>query len=129
MLGLAGTAELIRVMRANLLDELRQPYVTTARAKGLSPLRVVMKYPVRVAVNPLISSTGFLLPDIVSGTIIISLIFSLPTVGPLLLQSLIAQDMFLAGAIVLMVGALTVVGVLLSDLLLAWVDPRVRLYH
>jgi peptide/nickel transport system permease protein len=129
VLALAGTTELIRVLRANLLDELRQPYVTTARAKGLPTWRVVTKYPMRVAVNPLVSSMGFLLPDIVSGTIIVSLIFSLPTVGPLLLQALLAQDMFLAGAIVLLLGTLTVIGVLLSDLLLAWIDPRVRLYH
>jgi len=129
VLALAGTAELVRVMRANLLDELKQPYLTTARAKGLGQWRAVLKYPVRIAINPLVSSTGFLLPDIVSGTIIVSLIFSLPTIGPLLLQALLAQDMFLAGAIVLMIGTLTVVGVLLSDLLLAWVDPRVRLYR
>src|SRR5439155_1277280 len=101
VLGVAGTAQLIRIMRSNLLDELRKPYVMTARARGLSEYRVVMRYPVRVALNPFVSTIGYLLPYVVSGSIIVSLVLSLPTVGPLLLKALIAQDMFLAGTIVL----------------------------
>ncbi len=127
ILAVAGTAQLIRVLRANLLDELRKPYVITARAKGLSEWRVVMKYPFRVALNPLISTIGYLLPLIVSGSIIVSVVMSLPTVGPLLLKALIAQDMFLAGTIILLIGVMTVVGTFISDLLLAWTDPRIRL--
>jgi peptide/nickel transport system permease protein len=127
VLGLAGTAQLIRVMRANLLDELGKPYVVSARAKGLSERRLVMKYPVRVAMNPFASSIGFLFPQVVSGTIIVSVVLSLPTVGPLLLSSLQAQDMFLAGSIVLLLGVLTIVGTLISDLILMWLDPRIRL--
>ena len=127
ILAIAGTAQLIRVLRANLLDELQKPYVVTARAKGLSEWRVVLKYPFRVAMNPLISTIGYLLPLIVSGSIIVSVVMSLPTVGPLLLKALIAQDMFLAGTIILMIGLMTVVGTFISDLLLAWVDPRIRL--
>jgi peptide/nickel transport system permease protein len=127
ILGLAGTAQLIRIMRANLLDELRRPYVVTARARGLSETRVILKYPVRVALNPFASTIGYLLPYVVSGSIIVSLVLSLPTVGPLLLRALIAQDMFLAGTIVLLLGVMTVVGTFLSDLLLMWIDPRIRL--
>ena len=104
ILGLAGTAQLIRIMRANLLDELRKPYVMTARARGVSERRVILKYPVRVALNPFASTIGYLLPYVVSGSIIVSLVLSLPTVGPLLLQALVAQDMFLAGTIVLLLG-------------------------
>jgi peptide/nickel transport system permease protein len=127
VLGIGGTAQMIRIMRSNLLDELRKPYVMTARARGLSETRVILKYPVRVALNPFISTIGYLLPYIVSGSIIVSLVLSLPTVGPLLLKALIAQDMFLAGTIVLMLGVLTVIGTLISDLLLMWIDPRIRL--
>jgi peptide/nickel transport system permease protein len=127
ILAVAGTAQLIRVLRANLLDELRKPYVVTARAKGLSEWRVIMKYPLRVALNPLISTIGYLLPLIVSGSIIVSVVMSLPTVGPLLLKALLAQDMFLAGTIILMIGIMTVIGTLISDLLLAWIDPRIKL--
>jgi peptide/nickel transport system permease protein len=127
VLGVAGTAQLIRIMRSNLLDELRKPYVMTARARGLPEMRVILRYPVRVALNPFISTIGYLLPYIVSGSIIVSLVLSLPTVGPLLLKALIAQDMFLAGTIVLLLGVMTVIGTLLSDLLLMWVDPRIRL--
>jgi len=127
ILAIAGTAQLIRVLRANLLDELQKPYVVTARAKGLSEWRVVLKYPLRVALNPLISTIGYLLPLIVSGSIIVSVVMSLPTVGPLLLKALIAQDMFLAGTIILLIGLMTVVGTFISDILLAWVDPRIRL--
>jgi peptide/nickel transport system permease protein len=127
ILGLGGTAQLVRILRANLLDELRKPYVITARAKGLPEWRVVLKYPVRVALNPFISTLGYLFPYIVSGSIIVSLVLSLPTVGPLLLKALIAQDMFLAGTIVLLLGVMTVIGTLISDLLLIWIDPRIRM--
>lgn len=126
VLALGGTAQVVRVMRANLLDELRKPYVTSARAKGLSEWRVILNHPVRVALNPFVSTIGYLFPYIVSGSIIVSLVLSLPTVGPLLLKALIAQDMFLAGTIVLLLGAMTVIGTLLSDILLMWIDPRVR---
>jgi peptide/nickel transport system permease protein len=126
ILGLAGTAQLIRIMRANLLDELRKPYVVTARARGVPERRVILKYPVRVALNPFASTVGYLLPYVVSGSIIVSLVLSLPTVGPLLLRALVAQDMFLAGTIILLLGVMTVVGTFLSDLLLLWIDPRIR---
>ncbi len=126
IIGLSGTAELIRVMRANLLDELRKPYVITARAAGMSERSLVLKYPVRVALNPFASTVGYLLPYILSGSVIVSVVLSLPTLGPLLLGSLIAQDMFLAGTIVMMLGSLTVIGTFLSDLLLMWIDPRIR---
>jgi peptide/nickel transport system permease protein len=127
VLGLAGTAQLVRIMRANLLDEVRKPYVVTARAKGLSETRVIMKYPVRAALNPFASTIGYLFPFIVSGSIIVSLVLSLPTVGPLLLKSLLAQDMFLAGTIMLMLGVLTVIGTFISDLLLMGIEPRIRI--
>ena len=127
ILGLAGTAQLIRIMRANLLDELRKPYVMTARARGVSERRVILKYPVRVALNPFASTVGYLLPYVVSGSIIVSLVLSLPTVGPLLLKALVAQDMFLAGTIVLLLGVMTVIGTLVSDVLLVWIDPRIRI--
>jgi peptide/nickel transport system permease protein len=126
ILGLAGTAQLVRIMRANLLDELRKPYVVTARARGLPEWKVILKYPVRVALNPFASTVGYLLPYVVSGSIIVSLVLGLPTVGPLLLKALIAQDMFLAGTIVLLLGLMTVIGTFLSDLLLMWIDPRIR---
>ena len=114
-------------MRANLLDELRRPYVVTARAKGLREIRLVLKYPVRAALNPFASSMAYIFPSLVSGSIIVSLVLGLPTVGPLLLQALLAQDMYLAGAIVLLLGVLTVAGTLVSDLVLMWVEPRLRL--
>ena len=126
ILAVGGTAQVIRVMRANLLDELRKPYVTSARAKGLSEWQVIVRHPVRVALNPFVSTIGYLFPYVVSGSIIVSLVLSLPTVGPLLLRALLAQDMFLAGTIVLLLGAMTVVGTFISDLLLMVVDPRVR---
>ena len=113
-------------MRANLLDELRRPYVVTARAKGLAERRVILKYPVRAALNPFASTVAYLFPYLVSGSVIISIVLSLPTVGPLLVRSLISQDMFLAGTIVLLLGVLTVIGTLISDLVLMWVDPRIR---
>ncbi len=127
VLGLSGTAEMIRIMRSNLLDELRKPYVMTARARGLSEKRVIMKYPVRVALNPFISTIGYLFPYVISGSIIVSMVLSLPTVGPLLLKSLVAQDMFLAGTIILLLGVMTVIGTFISDLLLMWIDPRIRM--
>ena len=127
VLALAGTAQLIRIMRANLLDELRKPYVVAARAKGIGATHVLVKYPVRAALNPFVSSSAYLFPYLVSGSIVVSLVLGLPTVGPLLLQALVAQDMFLAGTIVLLLGVLTVIGTLVSDLLLMWVEPRIRL--
>ena len=127
ILAVAGTAQLIRVLRANMLDELRKPYVVTARAKGLPEWRVVTKYPLRVAMNPLMSTVGYLLPLLVSGSIIISIVMSLPTVGPMLLRALLAQDMFLAGTIIMMIGVMTVIGTFISDLLLVWIDPRIRI--
>ncbi len=102
-------------------------FVTTARARGLSERRVILKYPVRVALNPFVSTIGYLLPYVVSGSIIVSIVLSLPTVGPLLLRALLAQDMFLAGTIVLMLGVMTVIGTFISDMLLLWIDPRIRL--
>jgi peptide/nickel transport system permease protein len=127
ILGMAGMAELIRIMRANLLDELRKPYVVTARAKGLSEFQLIMKYPVRAALNPFASTIGYLFPFIVSGSIIVSLVLSLPTVGPLLYRALIAQDLFLASSILLLLAVMTVIGTFISDLILMWIDPRIRL--
>ncbi len=126
VLGLAGMAEVVRIMRANLLDELRKPYVVTARAKGLAEHRVILKYPVRAALNPFASTIGYIFPYIVSGSIIVSLVLSLPTVGPLLFKALIAQDLFLAGTILLLLAVLTVIGTFISDLILMWIDPRIR---
>jgi len=126
ILGTSGTATLIRITRANLLDELRKPYVATARAKGLPEWKLVLKYPVRLALNPAVSLTAYILPFLVSGSIVVSVVLGLPTVGPILLKALVAQDMFLAGAIILIIGWMTVVGTFFSDLLLVLVDPRVR---
>ena len=126
VLGTSGTASLIRIMRNNLLDELRKPYVVTARAKGMAAWKLVLKYPVRVAINPLVSTVGYLLPALVSGSVIVSVVLSLPTLGPVLLESMIQEDVYTAGFIVLMLGVLTVVGTLLSDILLAVVDPRIK---
>jgi len=126
ILALGGTAQLIRIMRANLLDELRRPYVVTARAKGLSEMRVILKYPVRAALNPFASNIAYLFPALVSSSVIISIVLGLPTVGPLLVKALVAKDMFLAGSIVLLLGVLTVIGTFISDLVLMWVDPRLR---
>jgi peptide/nickel transport system permease protein len=126
ILGTAGTAALIRIMRANLLDELSKPYVVTARAKGLSEFRLLMKYPVRVALNPFVSTVGWYLPVLISGATVTAIVLSLPTTGPLLVQSLMSQDMYLAGSFVLMLSTLTVIGTLVSDILLALLDPRIR---
>jgi peptide/nickel transport system permease protein len=127
IVGTAGTAGLLRTMRANMLDEIHQPYVETARAKGLSETRLTWKYPVRVALNPFVSTIGYALPQYVGGVIIVSVVLNLPTIGPLLLRALLSQDMFMAGAIVLLVSVLTVVGTFASDILLAALDPRIRL--
>lgn len=126
IIGLSGTASLIRVMRANLLDELRKPYVVAARARGLPEWKVILKYPTRVALNPFISTVGWVLPALVSGSIIVAVVLSLPTAGPLLLRSLLSQDMYLAGGFILLLSVLTMVGTLASDILLALVDPRIR---
>ena len=126
VLGTAGTAALIRIMRNNLLDELPRPYVLTAMAKGLPAWWAILKYPVRVALNPLVSTIGYLLPALIGGSIIVSVVLSLPTLGPVLLRALLEQDMYLAGTIVLLLGALTVVGTLISDVLLVMIDPRIR---
>jgi peptide/nickel transport system permease protein len=126
ILGLSSTASLMRIMRANLLDELNKPYVTTARAKGLSEFRLLMKYPVRLALNPFVSTIGWAFPQLVSGAVITAFVLSLPTAGPLLLQALLAQDMYLAGAFILLLCCLSIVGMLVSDILLALIDPRIR---
>ena len=126
VLGTAGTAALIRIMRNNLLDELSKPYVVTARAKGLKGWRVIVKYPVRMAINPLISTAGYLLPYLIGGSVIVSVVLSLPTLGPVLLRALFEQDMFLAGTVVFILGTFTVIGTLLSDILLVIVDPRIK---
>ena len=127
VLGTSGTAALVRVMRNNLLDEISKPYVVTARAKGLTGWRVIVKYPVRLAVNPLISTAGYLLPYLIGGSIIVSVVLSLPTLGPVLLRALLEQDTFLAGTIVFVLGVFTVLGTLVSDILLVVVDPRIKL--
>ncbi len=126
VLGTSGTASLIRIMRNNLLDELGKPYVVTARAKGVGRVRTILKYPVRVALNPLISTIGYLLPALVSGSVIVSVVLSLPTIGPVLLTAIQDEDIYLAGFVVLLIGMLTVFGTLLSDILLAVIDPRIK---
>lgn len=127
VIGIGSLAALVRIMRANLLDELHRPYVTTARAKGMSELELLLRYPVRMALNPLISTLGWILPAVVSGEIIVSVVMSLPTTGPLLLRALLSQDMYLAGSLILLISVLTVIGTLISDVLLAIADPRIRL--
>jgi peptide/nickel transport system permease protein len=127
VLGIAGTARLTRIMRANLLDELNKPYVTTARAKGMKEWSLVLRYPVRLALNPLISTIGWYLPALFSGSLIVATVMNLPNIGPLLLRALINQDMYLAGGILLIYSLLTIVGTLLSDILLALIDPRIRM--
>jgi peptide/nickel transport system permease protein len=126
VLGIAGTARLSRIMRANLLDELNKPYVVTARAKGMKEWRLVLRYPVRLAINPLVSTIGWYLPLLFSGSLIVATVMNLPNIGPLLLRALINRDMYLAGGILLIYSFLTVVGTLLSDVLLALIDPRIR---
>jgi peptide/nickel transport system permease protein len=127
VIGLGGTAAMIRRMRANLLDELGKQYYVTAKAKGLGPTKALLKYPFRMSLNPFIADIGNLLPQLVSGSVLVSLVLSLPTVGPILLSALKSQDQFLAGFILMFVAVLTVVGMLVSDLLLAWLDPRIRM--
>ena len=127
ILGTDGTARFVRIVRANLLDELSKPYVETARAKGLPEWKVVMKYPVRIALNPFISTAGWQLPQLFSGSLIVATVLSLPTVGPLLLRALWGQDMFLAGSIIMILSALTMIGTLISDIILAAMDPRIRM--
>jgi peptide/nickel transport system permease protein len=127
IIGIGGTAWLIRIMRGNLLDELRKPYVITARAKGLSEARLLTKYPVRIAINPLISTIGWTLPQLFSGSTLVAIVLNLQTVGPVLFHALLSQDMYVAGSILLILSTLTVIGTLISDILLAWVDPRIRL--
>jgi peptide/nickel transport system permease protein len=126
VLGIAGTARLSRIMRANLLDELNKPYVVTARAKGMKEWRLVLRYPVRLAFNPLVSTIGWYLPLLFSGSLIVATVMNLPNIGPLLLRALVNQDMYLAGGILLIYSFLTVVGTLVSDVLLALLDPRIR---
>ncbi|WP_139827774.1 ABC transporter permease [Nesterenkonia sp. PF2B19] len=125
----AGTAGLIRITRANLSDELAQPYVTAARARGQREGVLLMRYPVRAAMNPFISTVGYAIPSVISGEVIVSTVLSLPTTGPVLLGALRNQDMYLAGSFLLILGVLTVIGTVISDLVLAWADPRVRRQH
>lgn len=125
--GTAGTAGMIRILRANLLDEIRKPYVTAARARGVGETKLTLKYPLRVALNPFFSTIGWVLASLISADAIVSKVLNLPTMGPLLLDSLKSQDMYLAGSIILISATLTVIGTLISDLLLGWLDPRVRL--
>jgi len=126
VIGIAGTAGIIRVMRATLLDELNQPYVETARAKGVSEWKLLLRYPVRVALNPIASTIGWLLPAMFSGDAITAIVMNLPTIGPVLLQSLLTEDMYLAAGILLILTVLTLVGTFLSDLALMGIDPRIR---
>lgn len=126
VIAITGTAELFKTFRANLLDEMSKPYVKTARAKGLSNTRLLLKYPVRIALIPFISTVGWKLPNLISGQTVLAMVLSLPTVGPLLFTALQNQDMFLAGSIVLLLGAMCMVGTLISDILLALADPRIR---
>src|SRR6516225_2897430 len=127
VIGTAGTASMIRRLRANLLDELQKQYVVTARAKGLTPLRLLFKYPLRMALNPFISDIGSLLPHIISGAAIVSVVMAPPTTGPMLLEALRSQDMYLAGSFLMFMSFLTVIGVFVSDIALAILDPRIRL--
>jgi ABC-type dipeptide/oligopeptide/nickel transport system permease component len=126
VIGVGGTAGMIRVMRGNLLDELRKPYVITARAKGLRPVRLLLKYPVRLALNPFISGIGALFPKLISGGAIVAMVLSLPTVGPLMLNALMMEDMYLAGSMLMVLSLLGITGTLISDILLLWLDPRIR---
>jgi peptide/nickel transport system permease protein len=126
VIGTSGTAALIRILRANLSDELNKPYVITAKAKGLPEYKVVVKYPVRIALNPFVSAIGWVLPELISGVTITAIVLNLPTAGPLLLRALISQDMYLAGTFILLMGVLTLIGMLVSDILLALLDPRIR---
>jgi peptide/nickel transport system permease protein len=127
VIGLSGTAGMIRRLRANLLDELQRQYVITGRAKGLSPFRLLVKYPLRMSLNPFIADIGSILPQVISGAAIVSVVLSLPTTGPMLLDSLRTQDMYLAGSFLMFMAFMTVIGVFVSDVALAALDPRIRL--
>jgi peptide/nickel transport system permease protein len=127
VIGTSGTASMIRRLRANMLDELQKQYVTTAKAKGLHPLKALIKYPLRTSLNPFIADIGNMLPQIISGSAIVSMVLSLPTTGPMLISALQSQDMYLAGSFLIFLAMLTVIGMFLSDLALAWLDPRIRL--
>jgi peptide/nickel transport system permease protein len=127
ILGVGGMARLSRIVRANMLDELKKPYIEMARAKGLPEWRLILKYPTRLAFNPLVSTIGWYLPALLSGSLIVATVMNLPNIGPVLLRALITQDMYLAGALVLLYFLLTMIGTLISDILLAWLDPRIRL--
>jgi ABC-type dipeptide/oligopeptide/nickel transport systems, permease components len=127
VIGTAGMAAMTRRLRANLLDELGKPYVVTARAKGATEMRTVLRYPLRMALNPFIADIGNPLPQLVSGSVLVSVVMSLPTIGPIMLSALKSQDIFLSGFILLFVSALTLIGMMISDLLLAVVDPSIRL--
>ena len=126
VLSISGTGATVRTMRANLLDQLMMPYVITARAKGLSEWRLLIKYPFRLAINPMISTIGWMLPALISGSVIVSIVLNLPTTGPLLYESLMSQDMYLAGSFIMILSLLTMIGTLISDILLGWIDPRIR---
>lgn len=126
IVGTAGTARLIRIVRANLLDELQKPYVMVARSKGLSERKVIYRYPFRIAINPVISTIGWTLPILIEGELLTSMVLSIPTIGPILLSALKLQDMYLAGSIIFILAFLTIMGTLISDILLAWIDPRIR---
>lgn len=126
IIGISGTAGLIRVMRANLLDELHKPYVEAARAKGLPEWKVLMKYPLRQAMNPFVSTIGWVLPSLIAGEAIVSIVLNLPTTGPVLLNALKQQDMFLAAGFLMLLSVTIIIGSLVSDILLAWLDPRIR---
>src|SRR5699024_12105162 len=129
IIGTAGTAALVRVLRANLLDELRKPYVTTARAKGLPEWRIILKYPLRMSLSRFISTIGWILPTLIGGEVLASIVLSLETTGPLLVDALQSQEMYLAGSFILGLGVLTVIGTLISDLVLAWWATRIRHHH
>jgi peptide/nickel transport system permease protein len=126
VIGTSGTAGLIRVLRNNLLDELSKPYVVAARSKGIGTIRLLFKYPVRLAIIPFISTVGWTLPQMISGEAVTAVVLGLPTAGPLLLRALQSQDMYLAGSFTLLLASLTIIGTLISDILLVLVDPRIR---
>jgi peptide/nickel transport system permease protein len=126
IIGISGTAGLIRVMRANLLDELHKPYVEAARAKGMPEWKMLIKYPLRQAMNPFVSTIGWILPALIAGEAIVAIVLNLPTTGPVLLSALLQQDMYLAAGFLMLLSFLTIIGSLLSDILLAWLDPRIR---
>ena len=126
VIGLSGTASIIRIMRSGVLDEVKKQYVITARAKGVKELKLLLKYPVRVAINPIISTIGWVLPSTISGESVVAIVLNLPTTGPLLLNALLNQDMYLAASFILLLSTLTVIGTVASDILLAMLDPRIR---